>query len=151
MIVSMPSTRLKSPTIGIEPPSPIGIAFLPHSSFSAPSALFSDGLSKGSRNRRRAAKIAELDGAVDRQAVAHEISGTRRGFSRVLIADQTERHLRHRLSEDDGLGALARIAADDAIDLRGRPRGDLLEQQAVLLARRTSEADRPEEFLRRSG
>src|SRR5262249_19505919 len=35
MIVSMPSTRLKSPTIGIEPPSPIASAFLPHSAASA--------------------------------------------------------------------------------------------------------------------
>src|SRR5262249_17261438 len=35
MIVSMPSTRLKSPTIGIEPPSPMVMAFLPHSAESA--------------------------------------------------------------------------------------------------------------------
>src|SRR5262245_47109366 len=48
MMVSMPSTRLKSPTIGIEPPSPTVTAVLPHSAFSAARALTSAGLSNGS-------------------------------------------------------------------------------------------------------
>src|SRR5205823_8368099 len=48
MIVSMPRTRLKSPTIGIEPPSPTVTAFLPHSAVSAARVFASAGLSNGS-------------------------------------------------------------------------------------------------------
>src|SRR6185503_20004203 len=48
MIVSIPSTRLKSPTIGIEPPAPTVTAFLPHSAASAARVLVSAGLSNGS-------------------------------------------------------------------------------------------------------
>src|SRR5882757_4041613 len=43
MIVSMPSSRLKSATMGIEPPSPTVTAFLPHSAASAARALTSAG------------------------------------------------------------------------------------------------------------
>ena len=50
---------------------------------------------------------------------------------------------------DHGLGALAGVAADDAVDVAGRARRDLLDQHAVLLARRHLQADLPEEFLRR--
>jgi hypothetical protein len=45
---SMPSTLLKSPTIGIDPPAPIMMVFLPHSAWSAARALSRDGLSNGS-------------------------------------------------------------------------------------------------------
>src|SRR5262249_48628456 len=48
MSVSMPSTRLKSPTIGIEPPSPPVTALRPHSAASAARVLRSAGLSNGS-------------------------------------------------------------------------------------------------------
>src|SRR5438552_1561357 len=48
MIVSMPSTRLKSATIGIEPPSPTVTALWPHSAVSAARAFASAGLSNGS-------------------------------------------------------------------------------------------------------
>jgi hypothetical protein len=41
----MPSTFLKSPTIGIEPPVPTATALVPHSSVSAARALPSAGLS----------------------------------------------------------------------------------------------------------
>src|SRR5215831_8405459 len=57
MMVSMPSTRLKSPTIGIEPPSPIAIAFLPHSAASAVRVLASAGLSNGSSIPAAPAKL----------------------------------------------------------------------------------------------
>ena len=53
----MPRTRLKSPTMGIEPPSPIASAFLPHSAASAARVLASAGLSKG---RSVAAALAKL-------------------------------------------------------------------------------------------
>ena len=80
---------------------------------------------------------------------SHE--GAERGadFLRVLLADQAERDLRHRLAGNDGLGPLAGVAADDAVDLGGRARRDLLDQHAVLLARRRLQADLAEEFLRR--
>src|SRR5262245_2223850 len=57
MMVSIPSTRLKSPTIGIEPPSPIAIAFLPHSAASAKRVLANAGLSNGSSIPAAPAKL----------------------------------------------------------------------------------------------
>ena len=48
--VSMPSTVLKSPTMGIEPPAPMVTAFLPHSSASAVRALPKAGLSNATSN-----------------------------------------------------------------------------------------------------
>ena len=99
--------------------------------------------------RRRQAEIAELDLAVGRQARAHEGAEAVADFLGVLLADQAERDFRRGLPGDDGLGALAGIAADDAVDLGGRPRGDLLDQHAALLAGRRLQPDRPEEFLRR--
>src|ERR1019366_7114084 len=68
-------------------------------------------------------------------------------FGWVLLADQAERHLGRGMAGDDGLGALSGVAADDAIDLGGRPRGDLLDQQVALLPARRFQPDRPEELL----
>ena len=50
IIVSMPSTFLKSATIEIDPPSPTVIALRPHSAASAVRALASAGLPNGSSN-----------------------------------------------------------------------------------------------------
>ena len=94
MIVSMPSTRLKSPTIGIEPPSPIASAFLPHSAASAERVLVSAGLSNGQLGRRRAGEALELDLGVGGEPRAHEGVEGVADFLRVLRADQAERHLR---------------------------------------------------------
>ena len=49
----------------------------------------------------------------------------------------------------DGLRPFAGIAADDAVDLGGRPRRDLLDHHAILLARRDFQSDLAEEFFRR--
>ena len=68
---------------------------------------------------------------------------------RILRADQTEGDLGHRLRGDDGLRPLPGIAADHAVDLGGRAGGDLLDQQAILLARRRLEADLGKKILRR--
>ena len=146
---SMPSTFLKSATMGIEPPAPTATALWPHSSASTLRALLSAGIVERQLQRRRQAEIAELDLAVGRQPRAHEGAEAVAHLLRVLLADQAERDLRRGLARDDGLGALAGIAADDAVDLGGRPRGDLLEHQAALLAGRDLEADLAEEFLRR--
>ena len=67
---------------------------------------------------------------------------------RILRADQAERHLGHGLAGNHGLGALAGIAADEAVDLGGRAGRNLLDQQAVLLARGDLETDAAKKILR---
>ena len=149
MIVSMPSSRLKSPTIGIEPPSPTMTAFLPHSADSAARVLISRGLSKDSSIAGAPPKFPNST----LQSIGKRARTKARKPSRILLwilrADQAERHLRHGLAGDHGLGTLAGIAADDAVDLGGRAGGDLLDQQAASLARRRLEADAAEELLGR--
>jgi hypothetical protein len=85
----------------------------------------------------------------DWSAAANEIAEGRADFFRVLRPDQAERHLGHRLARDNGLRPFAGIAANDAVDLGGRPRRDLLDHHAVLLARRDFQSDLAEEFFRR--
>jgi hypothetical protein len=53
------------------------------------------------------------------------------------------------MRRDHRLGALAGIAADDAIDVASRPRGDLLDQQTAFLAGRNGKPDRLEKGVRR--
>jgi len=53
---------------------------------------------------------------------------------RVLVADKPEGNLRHGFGGNDCLGPLPRIAADNAVYLGGRPRRDLLDQQATVFA-----------------
>ena len=147
--VSMPSRRLKSPTIGIEAPEPISTASLPHSSVSARRAAPSAGMPQSSAIA--GAPVWLMNSAVQsagsrartkaRKAVADPV--------RVLIADQAERHLGRRFGRDHRLRALAGVAADDAVHVAGRPRRDLLDQQAVLLAGRHLQPDLAEEALRR--
>ena len=48
---------------------------------------------------------------------------------------------------DHGLGALPGIAADDAVDLGGRTRGDLLDHHPVLFAGRLLQPDLAEKLL----
>src|SRR6185312_15700512 len=67
---------------------------------------------------------------------------------RVLPADEAERHFRARLSRQHGLGALSRIAADDAVELASRARPKLLQHRAPALAGGDRQADVAEEFLR---
>src|SRR6185503_17855609 len=103
----------------------------------------------GELQRRRQPEIGELDLAVRRHTRAHEGAEGVADFLRVLFADQSERNLGGRLARDDGLGALAGIAADDAVYLGGRPRGDLLEKKPALLAGRLLEPDLAEKLLGR--
>ena len=63
----------------------------------------------------------------------------------VLPLDQAERDLGRGFRRDHRLGALAGIAADDAVDVAGRARRDLLDQQAILLAGRNRKPDRLQE------
>src|SRR5207244_13249612 len=68
---------------------------------------------------------------------------------RVLAVDQTEGELCGSFRRDHGFRALAGIAADDAVDVAGRTRGYLLDQQAILFAGGNREADWLQERLRR--
>jgi len=75
----LPSTRLKSPTIGIEPPSPIVNAFLPirgeaRASWRAP------GLSREARSPRAGKARLNSTLGVGRKPRAHEGVRMRRGF-----------------------------------------------------------------------
>ena len=139
---------MKSPTIGIEPPAPIVTAFLPHSSASAGARLVERRIVE--RQLRAPAKSAKLANSTVQSTgsrALHEGAERLADLLGVLLAHQTERHLRRRLAGDHGLGALAGVAADDAVDLGGRPRGDLLDQHPVLFAGRHLQADLPEELL----
>src|SRR5882757_5479566 len=68
---------------------------------------------------------------------------------RVLAFDQTEGDLGGSFRRDHGFRALAGIAADDAVDVAGRTRGYLLDQQAILFAGGDRKADRLQKRLRR--
>src|SRR5262249_50995177 len=100
-------------------------------------------------DRRRKTEVAKLDLAVRGQPRAHESAEGITDFLRVLFADEAERNLCAGLAWNDGFRALPRVAADDAIDLSGRTRGDHFDQHAVLLTRRLLQSDRTKEFRRR--
>ena len=68
---------------------------------------------------------------------------------RHLAFHQSERNLGGSLRRDHRLGALAGIAADDAVDVAGRARRNLLDQEAILLAGGKRQPDRLQERLRR--
>src|SRR5713101_5562920 len=83
---------------------------------------------------RGAREVTEFDAAVGGYAGAHEFAERIANFLRVLRTDQPERNLRHGFGGNDCLGPLARITADNAVYLGGRPRRDLLDQQATVFA-----------------
>ena len=147
---SMPSTLLKSATIGIEPPAPTVTALLAPLLAPAPSrALSSAGLSNESCSGGARPKLANStlqSAGIRARTKARKAS---RIFSGSCSPTRRNETLADRLAGDDGLGALAGIAADDAVDLGGRPRGDLLDQHAVLLAGRNLQPDLAEELLGR--
>jgi hypothetical protein len=97
---------------------------------------------------RRAGKALELDLCIGRKTRTHESVEGGADFLRVLRADQAEGHLRRGLPRYDCLCALPSIAADETVDLRGWAGSDLLDQHAVVLARRYFEADFGEKILR---
>src|SRR6516165_4725844 len=98
---------------------------------------------------RSTGEVAEFNSAVRRHTSADEFTERMADLLRVLCADQAEGHFRHRLAGNDGLSALPGIAGEDAVHFRGGPGRDLLDQHAVLFARRDLQSDRHEEFLRR--
>ena len=89
----------------------------------------------------------ELGRAVGRQPLAHEGAERFADLVRVLLVDQAERDLRRCLGGDHRLEALAGVAADDAVELGGRPRPDQFQHRAALLAGRHRKADLAEEAL----
>ncbi len=102
-------------------------------------------------DRHRAVALAaeEFHRAVRRDAGAHE--GTHRvaHMRRVLVGDEAAGDLGGGDGGDDGLAALANIAAPHAVDLEGRARAGEIHDGAALLARGDGKADRAEELLRR--
>ena len=144
---SIPSSRLKSPTTGIEPPPPTRAGSIPHSSVSAARAPARYGPSKGSRVAPLPpwlVKVTRQSGGRWLVDEGPEIGADR---FRILVADQPEGHLGRGLGRDHRLEALAGIAADDAVDLAGRPRPDLLQHRPPGLASRRRQPDRAEEFV----
>ena len=147
--VSSPSVRLKSATIGIDAPRADQQRLL--APFIGQRAL------RGGerlhvpveRNRRRVGMIDELGRAIPRHPRRDVIAKRVSDLVGLLPLHQPERNLRGRLRRDHRLGALAGVAADDAVDVAGRARRDLLDQQAILLAGRNRKPDRLEEGFRR--
>jgi hypothetical protein len=80
------------------------------------------------RDRRRAGVIDEFSRAILRQPRGDEGAERTPHRLRVLAIDQPERHLGGRLRSDHRLGAFADIAADNTVDVAGRPREHLLDQ-----------------------
>src|SRR6185312_16445541 len=93
--------------------------------------------------------VAELGLAVAGKPRGHIIAEGFSDFGGVLSLDQAERYLGGGFRRDDGLGALADVTADNAVDVAGRARGNLLDQQTILLAGRNRKPDRLQERLRR--
>ena len=136
--VSSPSVRLKSPTTGIEPPEPMvtGLA-APFVLQARPCACRAPACRRDSCDRARALVLDELDRAIGRDARAHERlegvadllagPGRRRGGTRPWRCASAAITV---LVPSPG------VAADDAVDVAGRARLDLLDQHAVRLAGR---------------
>ena len=101
----------------------------------------------GKLDGRRAAMLVEVDRTVGRDARLDELPERGPDLLRILLVHEAERDLGRGLGGDHRLEALAGIAADNAVELGGRPRPDQFQHRAALLAGRDRQADRPEEGL----
>ncbi len=81
---------------------------------------------------------------VGRQALFDEATQSGDNLRGLLSGDKTEGEFGGGLRRDHRLGAGSAIAADDAVDLGGRPRPELLENAEALLACRLAQADAAE-------
>src|ERR1700730_13233559 len=106
---SIPRSRLKAPTIGIEPPQPARTGSLPHSACNALPA------------RDKAA------GAVGGQPILDEVREGFSDFDRIFRSDEPEREFGARLRRKHGFRPFAGIAADDAVEVAGWPRPNHFE------------------------
>src|ERR1700742_4478870 len=86
------------------------------------------------RYRRPAGMVAELGAAILRQPHGHVVTERLADLEGILALDETERDLRGSFRRNNGFRALAGVTADDAVDVAGRTRGDLLDQQTIFLA-----------------
>src|SRR4051794_20333589 len=93
--------------------------------------------------------IAEFGLAVCRQPRGHVIAEGLSDFLGLLAFDEAEGDLGGSLRRDDRFRTLTGVAADNAIDIAGRARGYLLDQQAILFAGGNRKPDRLEKRLRR--
>src|ERR1700759_2674277 len=103
----------------------------------------------GQRNRWRRRMVAKLHLAVAGEPRGDVIAEGLADLCGILARNEAERNLCGGFRRDHGLRALADIAADDAVYVAGRTRGNLLDQQPVLLAGRNRKSDRLQERLRR--
>ena len=93
------------------------------------------------RNGGAAGVADELGLHVRRQPRCDEGPKRLRDALRVLLADEPKRNLGAGLGRQDCLCACARVAADNSIDVAGRPRPELFERRAVALACRRRQPD----------
>ena len=137
----MASSRLNEPTIGIDPPLPTSAAGLPHSASSARRARRNAWFLVGSE---MAGLPAWLMNSAFTSGGSRDVTkdrndwATRSGF---CLPTSRNEILALALAGNTVFVPCARVAADNSIDVAGRPRPELFERRAVALARRRRQPD----------
>ena len=93
--------------------------------------------------------IAEFGRAIAGQPRRDIIAKGLSDLVRLLSLHQAERYLCGRFRRDHRLRTFTGVAANDAIDVASRPRGDLLYQQPPFFAGGNRKPDRLEKRIRR--
>src|SRR6266540_1279119 len=88
------------------------------------------------RDCRRVGVVGELGLAIGGHARGDIVAESLADFRGILSLHQAERNFCGSFRRDHGLRTLAGIAADDNVDVAGRARGHLFDQETVLLAGR---------------
>src|SRR5262249_28834891 len=104
---------------------------------------------EGKLRCRGAGETLKLNPGIGWKARAHERVEGSANFLRVLRTHQPKRYFCHGLSRNHSFRPFAGITADHPVDLGGWPRGDLLDQHAVLFTRWHFEPDLAQEIFRR--
>ena len=92
-------------------------------------------------DRRRSAFMREADSARRSASALRRSDAARRDLRRMLSRHEAEGELRGRLRGDHRLGSGSAITADDAVDLGGRPRPELLQNAEPGFARGLAQAN----------
>src|SRR5678815_1101475 len=93
-----------------------------------------DGSRRVEADRGRASFAGVSDGAIGREPLGDEVMQTVEDMGWLLIGHEPEGKLGGGARRDDCLDAGAGIAAEDAVDLRGWPRPELLDHTHALFA-----------------
>ena len=101
-----------------------------------------DGSRRVEADRGRASLAGVSDGAIGWSPLGDEAMQAIEDLGRLLIGHEPEGELGGGVCRDDGLGAWAGIAAEDAVDLRRGPRPELLDHAHALFAGRGRQSDR---------